>query len=106
MTRTELETLLNTLGCQVFYNHTTRKDVVTLPYIVYLETGSNNTKADNKVYYENMDYLVVIHSITRETQIETSLKTLLNTNRITYELNGVDWDEDNLFYQVSYNVYP
>lgn len=106
MTRTELETLLNTLDCQVFYNHTTRKDQVTLPYIVYLETGSNNFKADNNVLFENMDYLVVLYSINRDTTIETNLKTILKTNHITYELNGVDWDEDNLFYKISFNIYP
>lgn len=106
MTRLQLDNLLKTLNVPVFYNHTTRKDNVSLPFLVYLDLSSNNLKTDNRVYFEITNYTIIIHSTERETTLETNLKTLLNQNRITYELNGVDWDEDLMFYQISYNIYP
>lgn len=104
MTRTELDTLLRTLNCQVFYNHTTRKDTVNLPFIVYLDDGSDNMFADNITYQEITDYSIILHSTSVDSDIEGSLKTLLTSNGIPFERNEPDFDEDLLFYTIVYEI--
>lgn len=104
MTRQELDTLLKTLDCQVFYNHTTQKDVVDFPYIVYLEDGTNNFDADNTVYEEIMEYLIIVHSIDRDNPIIDDLKNLLNQNMIPYEINDIDWSETIMAYSISFVI--
>ena len=105
MTRKELDTMLNTLGCQVFYNHTTQKDVVNFPYIVYLDEGTDNFEADNYTYKEIMEYLIVVHTIDRDNEVIDNLKDLFIENRIPYEVNAVDWNEDIMAYAVSFIIY-
>lgn len=103
-TRKELHELLETLGCDVFYNHTTTKDVVDFPYIVYLDDGTNNFEADNHVYEEIMEYLIIIHTIDRDNEVIDNLKKLLNENYIPYEINAIDWNENIMAYAVSFII--
>lgn len=103
-TRQELETMLNTLDCQVFYNHTTQKDVVDFPYIVYWEEGTNNFNADNIVYEEIMEYMIVVHCIDRDNEIVNDLKTLLTDNMIPYEINDIDWDNTIMAYTFQFVI--
>ena len=102
--RLELENLLKTLDCGVFYNHTTKKDVVNFPYIVYLDDGTNNFDADNQVYQEIMEYVVIVHCLERDEPVIKKLKNLFNENKIPYELNGIDWNDQTLFYSVSFII--
>lgn len=103
-TRQELDELLRTLDCQVFYNHTTQKDVVNFPYIVYLEDGTNNFNADNIVYQEIMEYLIIVHTIDRDNAVIDNLKQLLTDNMIPYEINDVDWSDTIMAYAVSFVI--
>lgn len=104
MTRTELDDALNTLGIQVFYNHTTRKDVVNLPFIVYLDTGTNNFMADNITYRKRINYLIILHSDKRDEELEGSIEDLLTENRIPYEINDIRWDDELLMWTTSYTI--
>lgn len=104
-TRKELETMLNTLGCNVYYNHTTEKEVVDFPYIVFLDDGTNNFEADNYVYEEIMEYVIIIHTIDRDDEVIDDLKELLNENCIPYEINAIDWNESIMAYAISFVIY-
>lgn len=105
LTREEFEEKLNTLGVQVFYNHTTQKDVVDFPFIVYMDDGTQNFVADNYVNQEITDYAVIVHTYERNNQVVEDLKTLLNENRIPWEINDVDWNDTIMAYSISFNVY-
>lgn len=104
MTRKQLDTLLNTLNCQVFYNHTTRKDKVDFPYIVYLDDGTSNFEADNYTYEEIMEYIIIVHTIDRDNKIIDNLKELFIKERIPYEINAIDWNEDIMAYAISFII--
>lgn len=104
MNRKELDDLLNSLDCQVFYNHTTRKDKVNFPYIVYLDEGTTNFEADNYTYEEIMEYLIIIHTIDRDNKVIDDLKDLLKSNCIPYEINAIDWNEDIMAYAISFII--
>ena len=103
-TRTELDTLLKSLSIQVFYNHTTTKDVVNTPYIVYFDTGSNNMFADNQTYGEIMSYTIILFSDKRDETSEASIKNLLTTNNIPYEIGDIDWNDDILLWSVQFEI--
>lgn len=104
MTAAEMKTMLETLQVPVFYNHTTRKDIVNLPFIVFLDDGNNSVFADNITYAETTPYTIILHTHDRDYTLEGSLKSLLTTNKIAYTLNDVDFDEDLLMWRVSFNV--
>lgn len=103
ITRQDLDALLHELDCQVFYNHTTRKDNPKFPYIVYLELDTNNFVADNRVYRTRTNYLLVVHTPNRDDEINEKVMKLLTDNSIPYEVNGVDWDNSDLYYAISYS---
>lgn len=104
MTKNELQTLLETLEIPVFYNHTTTKDVVTLPYIVFLDDGSDEFYADNITYAETTPYVIILHTHERDFALEKSVKKLLTENKIAYSFNDVNWLADLLMWQVSFNI--
>lgn len=104
LTRLELENLLKSLGVQVFYDHTTKKDMVNLPFIIYFDTRSNNFSADNKTYGEIMNYTIIVHSAMRDETLEGQLKELLNTNHIPYENTDITWLNDLLMWAVQFEI--
>lgn len=103
-TRSELETMLNTLNIQVFYDHTTKSNVVNTPYIVYFETASRNTYADNSTYAETMNYSVILFNHKRDETLENSIKTLFTSNHIPYDLSDIDWQEDLLLWSSQFDI--
>lgn len=104
MTQGELKTLLETLQVQVFYNHTTKKDVVNLPYIVFLDDNNNSFFADNITWAETVPYTIILHTHDRDYELEKSIKKLFTDNNIAYVLNDISWLEDLLMWQVSFEI--
>lgn len=104
MTKDELKALLEELEIPVFYNHTTRKDTVTLPFIVFLDSGNTSVFADNLTYAETTPYTIILHTLERDYTLEGKVKALLTKNHIAYTLNDVDFLEDLLMWQVSFNI--
>lgn len=104
MTRSELDTMLRTLDCEVYYNHTTSKDIVNLPFIVYLDNNSNNIFSDNETYYEVVNYTIILHTTDPNDSLIGSIKELLTTYHIPYEFDGTDWNNDLLFYQIQFSI--
>lgn len=104
MTKDELKALLEELEIPVFYNHTTRKDIVNLPFIVFLDSGNTSVFADNLTWAETTPYTIILHTADRDYDMESRLKAKLTTNHIAYTLNDVDWLDDLLMWQVSFNI--
>lgn len=93
--RQELEqALIESIGIQVFYRRTTTKQVVSFPYIVYLDVGSDNFVADNVVFKNIMNYQVILHNDERDEELEKKIMNFFNDNMIVYEISDIDWDED------------
>lgn len=104
MTRSNLKNLLDTLQVQNFYDHTTSKDVVNLPFIIYLDNGYGSTYADNQNYYDNSNFTILIHSAQRNETLEQQLEALLIDNHIPYEKQQVSWDNDLLMWIAQYEI--
>lgn len=104
MKPSEFKTFLEQTGIQVFYNHTTTEDVVEYPYIVFLDDRLDALYADDITYYESVPYLVILHSMERDLELEKRIKNLFTENKIAYSQNDIVWDREYLFWQVSFNV--
>lgn len=104
VSKTQLQTLLATLGVQVYYHHTTTKDVVNLPFIIYFDSGISSYYADNQNYEDYDNFTIIIHASSRNETLEGQLETLLKNNHIPYELQSIDWDEDLLMWTTQYNI--
>lgn len=100
----ELKALLEQLNIQVFYNHTTTKDVVHFPYIVFYDDGDSSFYADNITYAESTPYRILLHTNERDFELEARLKALLTEHEIPYTLEDVDWDRTYLMWVVAFDV--
>ena len=100
----EFKTFLEQLDVQVFYNHTTTDDVVEYPYIVFLDDNWSSFFASNITYYETIPYIVILHAMDRDYDLERRIKRLFTQNCIPYTLNDVTWNSEYMFWQVSFNV--
>lgn len=96
---------LEQLGIQVFYNHTTVEDhdIVEYPYIVFLDKW-DGFYADGITYFETIPYLVILHTLDRDYELERKIKKLFKDNNIAFAVNDIRWDSELLFWQVSFNV--
>jgi len=60
-----------------------------LPYIAYLETGSNNFYADNCVYQSACRWKVELYTKPRDRESQRLLENILNQNEICWEKSKV-----------------
>lgn len=97
-----LNTLLSSLNIPVAYNHFNKS--TQLPYLIFYEDISNNTFADNKVYYENNDYILELYTEIKDITLENSLKTLLNNNEIPYQKTMETYLDDERMYEIVYEI--
>ncbi len=74
-----LKSILSSLNIPIAYNHFNKE--TKLPYLLYLEDSSNNTFADNKVFYENCNYTLELYTEKKNITLENQLKTIL-TNAV------------------------
>ena len=83
MTLIELNELLKSLGVPVAYSHFNTP--VKLPFITYLEVGSTNFIADNKVFKKVIDVDIELYTNKKDLEIELLLEQLLSDNEIPYD---------------------
>lgn len=82
MTLTELQHKLDALY-PTRYSHF--KGTQNPPFICYIEDGSNNFHADNKVYMENTNVNIELYTKTKDLIAEQKIKDMLNENEIPFE---------------------
>lgn len=76
----------------------------TLPYLVGVDTDSDNFLADNKVYVKGMGFQLNYYSQTKSETAEATIETILDSL-------GVIWDKlesyesDQSFYLITYNFW-
>jgi len=103
MTLAQLKTILATTGYPVAYRVFSKATQPTLPFIVYLETSSDNFKADNKVYKKFSNITIELYTKLKSETAETNLETILDNNSIPYE-KVESYMEDEQVYQIAYDI--
>lgn len=74
-----------------------------LPFICYLETGTDNFFADNTVYSSTRIIDIELYSKNRDIFNETLIEEKLRENHITWT-KGIEYIEDEKCYEVIYTV--
>lgn len=101
MTYKQLYDLLLTTNLPVTYDHIDEK--LEPPYIVYFSTGLNTLIADDKVYFKENRYNVILLTKIKDTTNETLLETLFDNNHIVYT-KYEDYMASERIYQISYTI--
>ena len=83
MNQVQMITLLNTLSVPSFYG---QAPVGTaLPFITIHSEQPDNFVADNFVYCEKWNFRLDLYSTAKSLELESAIKTLLNSNGIAWE---------------------
>lgn len=83
MKNSDLNKLLKSLGLPVAYGKFKSKP--KLPFIVFMQSGSNNFFADNKVFKKNNSNYIELYSEAKDFENEGKLEDLLDANEIPWE---------------------
>lgn len=101
MQLSELVALLKTTGYPVAYHHFTESP--TIPFIVYLDIGTSNFMADNKVYEKVLNIDVELYTEKKDLSAEKKLEDLFDANEMPWEVEEV-WIETEKMYQRIYQI--
>lgn len=74
-----------------------------LPFICYLQTGTNNFFADNKVYRTAKEVDIELYSQLRDEISEELIEEALYNNNITWT-KSIEYLDDEKVYEVIYTV--
>ena len=74
-----------------------------LPFICYLETGTDNFYADDKVLYSSSVVDIEFYSKNRDTRNEKLIEEKLNSKNITWT-KEIEYLDDEKCYEVIYTV--
>lgn len=101
MTLVEIKNLLSTTGIPVAYRCFPEGDAPDLPFICFLEKGSNNLAADGSVYHTVRKIDIELYTKNKDTSKETLVETALS---------GLFWNkteeylDDEQCYQLIYEL--
>jgi hypothetical protein len=106
MTLLELINLLKTTGYPVAYSHfenTEETPVPSPPFICYVIPGTENLKADNKVYHKISDIDIELYTDYKDFEAERKIESVLDENEIPYDSFETYIESEKLF-QKTYEV--
>lgn len=87
MKASKLFKMLKKLNIPVAYQ--SFKNEQNLPYIIFVQSGSNNFGADNKVYQKDNKYNIELYFEDKNFELEEKLENLLDENDI-YWIKSAD----------------
>lgn len=85
MTLEELKTILDQTGLAVGYRQWATGKAPDLPYILYYQESTDNTKADNQTYYRQMNVTIELYSNLKNIPAEKRLEEILDHNKIEWD---------------------
>lgn len=106
MTSADIFTILNgitSLSNKVAYRSFEEGSAPALPFLCFVETGTNNVMADNKVQAVITDYDIELYEDKRNSELEAAVEEALNTNDIPWN-RYPEWIEDERMWQITYEV--
>lgn len=98
MTLPELVTILKATGYPVAYSHF--ESTPSIPFITYLEVGSDNMHADNRTYKQIRNINIELYTDKKDLTAEANLESLLDANDLPYETIETYIESEKLFQKV------
>lgn len=74
-----------------------------LPYITYLETGSDNMAADNSVFHKQTEVDIELYTLTKSPDTEELVEAALNSAELYWEKTE-DYLESEACYMIVYSI--
>lgn len=102
MTHAELKTLLATTTLPVVYR-AWETDEPSLPYIVFIATGSDNFVADNRVYHKRTPVDVELYTRDKSPDTEFAVEAVLDSVPIVWTKNET-YLEDEKCFEIIYGI--
>lgn len=78
----DIQAMLATTGIPFVYHHYPQKKVPPLPFGAWLEAGTDNFGADNKVHSEAHDIRIEFYARDRDWDNEALIESTLDSNNI------------------------
>ena len=106
MTLAELYNLLNSiteLNRKVTYRAWPVGEAPELPFICYLETSTDNFKADGKVYKKIQNVDIELYTAKKEPSTEYLIEDALDGANIAWEKSET-WIESENCYEITYEI--
>ena len=103
MTLGELGNVLETTGLPVAYLSFPEEEVPEMPFIVFQDTGSDNTGADNTVWFSGMKVQVDLLMAKKDREKEELLEGILTGANIFWE-RVPSFDEDEACHRTIYDI--
>jgi len=102
MTLSQFHKMLEGAGLPVTY-YEFKDNVPPLPFIVYLETNTNNFASDGIVYAEIKRMAVELYCSVRDLTLEQKIENIFTENRIFWQ-KEFTYLEDEKCYEVIYEM--
>lgn len=101
-THQDVFNMLKTLNLPVAYHHFSSSQ--TLPFVVFIETGTDNYYAENTVYAEIKNYDIELYFKTKDPSLEKRIERVLIDHGLTWESSQDTWLESENAYQKIYEI--
>ena len=88
---------------KVAYRAFPEKEAPELPFIIFVENGTNNVFADNKTYVERSSYTISLVEAHRDRAVEQLIEQALNEHDIAWN-RYPEWIEEEKIYQIDYET--
>lgn len=98
----KLVVILKSTGLKVAYSHF--NDYTELPFITYIDGGSNNLFADNSTFQKAINVDVELYFEYKDLELEEKLEKALNDNNIPWESYPDVWIESEKCFQKIYEI--
>lgn len=96
--------LLKTLNIPVAYDHFDSNKNIQPPFVVYREIDTTTFKADNYTYKRNYNYEIELITEKKDITLQSNLETLLDNNKIPYDILDESWDNEEKIYHNIYEI--
>lgn len=102
MNSKELNTLLKKLNIRYAYDHFS-SPVTEDKYLVFFETGKDQSFGDNKTYFHDSDWAIELYTKKKDWDLEDQLIELLDENEIPWSGGATTYiDSEKIYMTVFY----
>lgn len=102
MDNKKIFSMLKKLSIPVAYQSFKKEQ--TLPFVVFVQTGSDNFGADNGVYVSDNSYNIELYTEDKDFGLENKLEEILNANEIYWNKSGDIRIEEEKMTEVIYYI--
>lgn len=106
MTPDEIKRMLEEVGIPFQYHHFTQKEMqeIELPFLVWNVPGTNNFKADGKVYYKVNQLDIELYTEDKDFALEQKLEEILDKYEIPWEQTASDYLQSETMWESLYEM--